>query len=290
MNVENKIIQDSSLQLENSVELYLSEIGKIPLLTSEEEIELSKQILAGDATAKEKMINANLRLVASVAKRYVLHCKVPLLDLIQEGNIGLMRAVEKFDYTKGYKFSTYATWWIKQAVTRSIMDAGKTIRIPVYMKEQMNKVNRIEREFTVQYGREATIQEISNLSGLTEEKIQEMRCYYGDVISLDTPVGEMEDKKIMDFIADCRTDTQYQLIEVLLLEEQVDEILDRLPEREQRILRLRFGFIDGKSWTLEEVGREYSVTRERIRQIEANVLEKLSKKKAVKNLKSYIEL
>lgn len=290
VNVEKENIQESILQIDNSVELYLSEIGKIPLLTSEEEVKLAKAVGKGDLISKEKMINANLRLVASVAKKYVVHCKIPLLDLIQEGNIGLIRAVEKFDYTKGYKFSTYATWWIKQAITRSIMDAGKTIRIPVYMKEQMNRMNRIDREFTAEYGREPTLEELSERCELTVEKIKEIQCYYGDVISLDTPVGEMEDKKIMDFIADTHSDSQYQLIEVLLLEAQVDEILERLPEREQRILRLRFGFIDGKSWTLEEVGKEYSVTRERIRQIEANVLEKLSKKKAVKNLKSYLEV
>lgn len=283
MSVENKIEQ-------NSVELYLGEIGKIPLLTFEEEVETAKRIAEGNLDAKEKMINANLRLVASVAKRYVVHCKIPLLDLIQEGNIGLIRAVEKFDYTKGYKFSTYATWWIKQAITRSIMDAGKAIRIPVYMKEQMNRMNRVDREFTVTNGREPTMIEVAELTGLSLEKVKEIQCYYGDVISLDTPVGEMEDKKIVDFIPDSRTEEQYQLIEELLLEAQMDEILDRLPEREQRILRLRFGFIDGKIWTLEEVGKEYCVTRERIRQIEANVLEKLSKKKAVKNLKSYIEV
>lgn len=290
MSIENKTTQDCILQIENSVELYLSEIGKIPLLTAEEEIELAKKVETGDLLAKEKMINANLRLVASVAKRYVSHCKVPLLDLIQEGNIGLIRAVEKFDYQRGYKFSTYATWWIKQAITRSIMDVGKTIRIPVYMKEQMNRLNKIEREFAVEFGREPNVEEIANLSGLSAEKVKEVQCYYGDVISLDAPVGEMEDKKIMDFIPDSRADIQYQSIEILLLEEQVDEILERLPEREQRILKLRFGFIDGKLWTLEEVGREYSVTRERIRQIEANVLEKLSKKKAVKNLRTYIEV
>ncbi len=290
MSIENKTTQDCILQIENSVELYLSEIGKISLLTAEEEIELAKKVETGDLLAKEKMINANLRLVASVAKRYVSHCKVPLLDLIQEGNIGLIRAVEKFDYQRGYKFSTYATWWIKQAITRSIMDAGKTIRIPVYMKEQMNRLNKIEREFTVEYGREPKLEELSKLSGVPIEKVREVQCYYGDVISLDTPVGEMEDKRIMDFIPDAHADMQYQSIEILLLEEQVDEILERLPEREQRILKLRFGFIDGKLWTLEEVGREYSVTRERIRQIEANVLEKLSKKKSVKNLKTYIEV
>ncbi len=290
MNTGHETVQDSILQIENSVDLYLSEIGKIPLLLPEEEKELAAKVQAGNQMAKEQMINANLRLVASVAKRYALHCKVPLLDLIQEGNIGLIRAVEKFDYTKGYKFSTYATWWIKQAITRSIMDAGKTIRIPVYMKEQMNRIHRIDREFTAEYGREPTQCEIAERTGLTEEKVKEIQCYFGDVISLDTPVGEMEDKKIMDFVADTQSDSQYQLIEILLLEAQMDEILGRLPEREQRILRLRFGFVDGKLWTLEEVGKEYSVTRERIRQIEANVLEKLSKKKAVKNLRTYIEV
>lgn len=290
MKTVNRTIQGTIVEIENSVDMYLAEIGNIQLLTSEEEIEIAKQVVSGDAFAKEKMINSNLRLVASIAKRYVIHCKLPLLDLIQEGNIGLMRAVEKFDYTKGYKFSTYATWWIKQAITRHIMDAGKTIRIPVYMKEQMNRMNRISREFLLEMGREPTTKELSALSGVDEHKIKEIQCYYGEVISLDTPVGETEDKKIIDFVADDRIDDQFEIIEVMLLEEQMDEILDRLPEREQRILRLRFGFIDGKIWTLEEVGKEYSVTRERIRQIEANVLEKLRKKKDVKKLRTFIEV
>lgn len=290
MKDEKYNIQESILEIDNSVDLYLNEIGKISLLTAEEEIELAKRIAEGDLSAKEKMINSNLRLVASVAKKYALHCKMPLLDLIQEGNIGLIRAVEKFDYSKGYKFSTYATWWIKQAITRYMMDAGKTIRIPVYMKEQMNKINRIGREFLLEQGREPVLKELSQLTGIDSEKIKEIQCYYGEVISLDTPVGEAEDKKIIDFVADTRADNQYHIIEEMLLGEQMDEILHRLPEREQRILRLRFGFIDGKIWTLEEVGKEYSVTRERIRQIEANALEKLSKKKDVKKLRTYIEV
>lgn len=283
-------VEDSLFQSENSAELYLMEIGKISLLSPTEEIEIAKQVMAGSLVAKERMINGNLRLVASIAKKYVIHCQLSLLDLIQEGNIGLIRAVEKFDYTRGYKFSTYATWWIKQAITRYIMDAGKTIRIPVYMKEQMNRMNRYGREFLVEYGRDATIEELSVLCGLEPEKIKEIQCYYGEVVSLDTPVGEAEDKKILDFVADAHADVQYHVIEELLLEEQMDEILERLPEREQRILRLRFGFIDGKVWTLEEVGKEYSVTRERIRQIEANVLEKLRKKNDVKKLRTYIEV
>ncbi len=281
---------DSVLQLENSVELYLHEIGEIPLLSAEEEVVLAKKILDGDHDAREHMINANLRLVASVAKRYVVNCKIPLLDLIQEGNIGLMRAVDKFDYTKGYKFSTYATWWIKQAITRFIMDAGKTIRIPVYMKEQMNKINRISREYLVEHGREPSLEEMSEFCNLPVAKIKEIQCYYGDVISLDTPVGESEDKKVIDYVVDAQADEQYQVVEILLLEEQMDRILERLPEREQRILKLRFGFVDGKIWTLEEVGREYSVTRERVRQIESNVLEKLGKKKEVRRLRNYIEV
>ena len=281
---------DSVLQLENSVELYLHEIGEIPLLSAEEEVVLAKRILNGDQDAREHMINANLRLVASVAKRYVVNCKIPLLDLIQEGNIGLMRAVDKFDHTKGYKFSTYATWWIKQAITRFIMDAGKTIRIPVYMKEQMNKINRISREYLVENGREPSLEELSEFCNLSVAKIKEIQCYYGDVISLDTPVGESEDKKVIDYVVDNQADEQYQVVEILLLEEQMDRILERLPEREQRILKLRFGFVDGKIWTLEEVGKEYSVTRERVRQIESNVLEKLGKKKEVRRLRNYIEV
>ncbi|MFI3172263.1 MAG: sigma-70 family RNA polymerase sigma factor [Eubacteriales bacterium] len=282
-------IQHPILQVENSVELYLNQIGGISLLSAEDEVMLAKRITEGDDKAREHMINANLRLVASIAKKYALHCKLPLLDLIQEGNIGLMRAVEKFDYTRGYKFSTYATWWIKQAISRFIMDSGKTIRIPVYMKEQMNRVNRISREYLLQHGEEPTVECMSILSGLTIDKVKEINSYVGDVISLDTPVGENEEKRIMDFVADEQSKNQYQLVEVLLLEEKMDQILDALPEREQRILRLRFGFIDGKIWTLEEVGKEYSVTRERIRQIEANVLEKLGKKKEIKKLRTYIE-
>lgn len=283
-------IQDSNNGVDNSVELYLREIGKIPLLSMAEEVALAKSIQKGDVIAREHMINANLRLVASVAKRYAVKCKMPLLDLIQEGNIGLMRAVDKFDYTKGYKFSTYATWWIKQAISRYIMDAGKSIRIPVYMKEQMNRINKLGGEFAIEHGSEATVEELATLSGLTIEKVREIQCYYGEVISLDSPVGDYEDKKIMDFVVDKQADEQYQIVEILLLEKQMDKILEKLPEREQRILRLRFGFVDGKIWTLEEVGREYSVTRERVRQIEANVLEKLGKKKEVRKLRTYIEL
>ena len=283
---------ETRVELENSVELYLKEIGTIPLFTLEEELETAKLIRNGTeveiSKAKERMIQANLRLVASVAKRYAGNCKIPLLDLIQEGNIGLMRAVDKFDYTKGYKFSTYATWWIKQAITRSIMDVGKTIRIPVYMKEQMNKMNRIERECLVLYGKEPSEKELAEKCGITVEKVKEIKCYYGEVISLDTPVGEMDEKKIIDYVADEEASHQYQLVEEKLLENHMEHILCNLSEREQKILKLRFGFIDGKIWTLEEVGNEYSVTRERIRQIEANVLEKLSKRKEVKQLQTYI--
>ncbi len=281
-------LQDS-IYGENSIELYLREIGKIPLLSAVEEVDLARKVIAGDYDAREHMINANLRLVASVAKRYVVKCKLPLLDLIQEGNIGLMRAVDKFDYTKGYKFSTYATWWIKQAISRYIMDTAKSIRIPVYMKEQMNRINKLGSEFLIENGKEATVDDLATLSGFTIEKIREIQCYYGEVISLDSPVGDYDDKKIMDFVVDKQSDEQYQSVEILLLSNQMDKILEKLPEREQRILRLRFGFVDGKIWTLEEVGREYNVTRERVRQIEANVLEKLGKKKEVRKLRTFIE-
>ncbi len=286
MNTSSKA--EERLIQEDSVKCYLKEISEIPLLTVEEEVLLAQKIEAGDSSARECMINANLRLVTSVAKKYVSSCSLSILDLIQEGNIGLMKAVDKFDYRRGYRFSTYATWWIRQAITRSIIDLGKTIRIPVHMKEQMNKIAKQIKVFLLEQGREPTINELSFLSGIAEEKIRAILPYFSEIISLDMPIGESEEKVIMDYVADGNSDEQYHTIEILILGEKVNEVLDQLSEREQNILRLRFGFIDGKIWTLDEIGREYEVTRERIRQIEAKALEKLGNKKEVKSLKTFI--
>lgn len=253
--------------MEDSVRTYLKEIGIFPLLKAEEEMELAKRIENGDQIAKEIMTNGNLRLVVSVAKRYVNGSNMSLLDLIQEGNIGLMKAVEKFDYRKGYKFSTYAMWWIRQAITRAIADQSRTIRIPVHMKEQMNKITRASRKFLVDNGREPSISELSELMNIPKAKMEEIMKLYGDTISLETPIGTEEESVLIDFLQDENMPEQFSSVEQVILGEQLNEILSGLSEREQRIIRLRFGFIDGRIWTLEEVGREYKLTRERIRQI-----------------------
>ncbi len=288
MKADNK--PEERLIQEDSVKCYLKEISEIPLLTVEEEIELAQKIEVGDREARENMINANLRLVTSVAKKYVNSSSLSILDLIQEGNIGLMKAVDKFDYRRGYRFSTYATWWIRQAITRSIIDLGKTIRIPVHMKEQMNKIAKQIKLFLLEKGREPSLREIAMLSGVAEDKIKDILPYFSDIVSLDMPIGDSEEKVVMDYVADGTSTDQYQMIEILIMGEKVNEILEQLSEREQNILKLRFGFIDGKIWTLDEIGREYEVTRERIRQIEAKALEKLGNKKEVKCLKTFIEV
>lgn len=275
--------------IEDSVKAYLKEISSIPLLTPEQEIEIAKRIELGDEAAKEIMTNANLRLVVSVAKKYVRGSKLTFLDLIQEGNIGLVKAIEKFDYHKGYKFSTYAMWWIRQAITRAIADQSRIIRIPVHMKEQMNKVTRASRKFAAENGREPTTAEISEIMGISEIKMKDIVRLYEDTVSLDLPIGDEDDFMLMDFVADDSMPEQFSSVEHLLLGEEIDEVLSILSEREQSVLKLRFGFIDGRIWTLEEVGKIYHVTRERIRQIEARALRRLRMGRETKNLKAYLE-
>ena len=282
-------VDEAVLNLEDSVRTYLKEIGTIPLLTKEEELDLAIRIEEGEAGARELMASANLRLVVSVAKRYVRGSNMTLLDLIQEGNIGLLKAVEKFDYHKGYKFSTYAMWWIRQAITRAIADQARTIRIPVHMKEQMNRITRLSRKFLAEHGREATAGELARLMGMPAERMEEIIGLYGDTISLDTPIGEEEDSMLMDFVADESMPEQFAVIEHVMLGEQLDELLSALSERERMVIRLRFGFVDGRIWTLEEVGKEYHVTRERIRQIEAKALKRLRMRRECKTLLSYLE-
>lgn len=282
-------VDSSSEYIDDSVKIYLRQIGKIPLLTGLQEIEIAKRIEKGDENAKQEMANANLRLVVSVAKRFVRGSNMSLLDLIQEGNIGLLKAVDKFDYHKGYKFSTYAMWWIRQAITRAIADQSRMIRIPVHMKEQMHRVNKVSRKFLLENGREATVDELSENMQIPKEHMDEIMKLFRDTISLDTPVGEEEDSMLMNFVADESMPEQFLSAEHVMMREQIDEILAELSEREQRVLRLRFGFLDGRIWTLEEVGNEFHVTRERIRQIEVRAIQRLRVKQKTKNLKSYIE-
>ncbi len=274
---------------EDSVRAYLKEIGKIPLLSAEEEVEIAKRIEAGDDTAKEEMINTNLRLVVSVAKRYVAGSNMTLLDLVQEGNIGLLKAVDKFDYHRGYKFSTYAMWWVRQAITRAIADQSRTIRIPVHMKEHMNKISKAKRKFLTEHEREPLVEELAEIMEMPISRMEEILKLYGDTISLDTPIGDGDDTVLMDFVADDNMPEQFASAEHTMMGEEIDKILLGLTDREQRILRLRFGFLDGRIWTLEEVGKEYHVTRERIRQIEARALRRLQMKRETKKLKSYLE-
>lgn len=275
--------------LEDSVKVYLKEIGNIPLLTKEQEVTLFSEIEAGKESAKEKVISANLRLVVSVVKRYVRGSGMTMLDLIQEGNIGLIKAVDKFDVHKGYKFSTYAMWWIRQAVTRAIADQARTIRIPVHMKEQMNRITRVMREFTIENGWEPSVQEISDLMDIPKEKLEDILKLYGDTISLETPVGIEEDSALVDFISSEAAAGQFREVDKKLLSEAIDLILSDLSERERAIIRLRFGFEDGRIWTLEEVGRLYHVTRERIRQIEVRTLKKLRTDYEMRQLQVYLE-
>lgn len=287
--IENENFMDSSEYVEDSIKMYLHEIGKIPLLTAEQEIALAKRIEHGDDTARQEMANANLRLVVSVAKRYVGGSNMTLLDLIQEGNIGLLRAIDGYDYHRGYKFSTYAMWWIRQAITRAIADQSRTIRIPVHMKEQMNKVRKVSRQFLLDNGREARAEEIAELMDMPQKHIEEIIKLFGDTVSLETPIGEEENSSLIDFVEDTVTPEQFHSVEQVMISEQIDEILGELSDREQRILRLRFGFVDERIWTLEEIGKEFHVTRERIRQIEVKALRKLRAKKKTKQLREYIE-
>ncbi len=274
--------------VEDPVRMYLKEIGKIPLLSVEDEIELAKRIELGDSEAKKRLAEANLRLVVSIAKKYVGR-GMPLLDLIQEGNLGLIKAVEKFDYRKGYKFSTYATWWIRQSITRAIADQARTIRIPVHMVETINRQIRTSRQLLQELGREPTTEEIAEKMELPVERVREIRKIAQDPVSLETPVGEEEDSHLGDFIQDEQAEVPADQATFALLHEQLMEQLETLTEREQQVLRLRFGLDDGKPRTLEEVGKIFNVTRERIRQIESKALRKLRHPSRSKKLKDYLE-
>lgn len=273
---------------EDPVRMYLKEIGKVPLLSGEEEIELAKRIELGDELAKKKLAEANLRLVVSIAKRYVGR-GMQFLDLIQEGNLGLIKAVEKFDYRKGYKFSTYATWWVRQAITRAIADQARTIRIPVHMVETINRLVRTQRQLTQQLGREPSPEEIAKVMEVPVERVREIQKISQDPVPLETPIGEEEDSHLGDFIPDDHVEAPVDAAEFTLLHEQLMEVLDTLTEREQKVLKLRFGLVDGRPRTLEEVGREFNVTRERIRQIEAKALRKLRHPSRSKKLKDYLD-
>lgn len=276
-----------SVSVNDPVRLYLKEIGKVPLLTGDEEMILARRMEAGDDSAKKELAEANLRLVVSIAKRYVGR-GMSFLDLIQEGNLGLIKAVEKFDYTKGFKFSTYATWWIRQAITRAIADQARTIRIPVHMVETINKLIRVSRQLLQEYGREPTPAEIGKEMGFTEEKVREIQKIAQDPVSLETPIGEEEDSHLGDFIPDEDAPAPAEAASYALLKEQLIEVLKTLTEREEKVLRLRFGLDDGRARTLEEVGKEFNVTRERIRQIEAKALRKLRHPSRSKKLKDYL--
>ena len=276
------------ISIDDPVRMYLKEIGKVPLLTAEEEIEIAKQLEAGDETAKQKLAEANLRLVVSIAKRYVGRGML-FLDLIQEGNLGLIKAVEKFDYRKGFKFSTYATWWIRQAITRAIADQARTIRIPVHMVETINKLIRVSRQLLQEYGREPTPEEIAKEMNISEAKVREIIKIAQEPVSLETPIGEEEDSHLGDFIPDEDAPAPAEAASFALMKEQLTEVLDTLTPREEKVLRLRFGLDDGHQRTLEEVGKEFNVTRERIRQIEAKALRKLRHPSRSKKLKDYLD-
>ena len=274
--------------LEDPVRMYLKEIGKVPLLSAEEEIEYAQRMEEGDEEAKKRLAEANLRLVVSIAKRYVGR-GMQFLDLIQEGNLGLIKAVEKFDYRKGYKFSTYATWWIRQAITRAIADQARTIRIPVHMVETINKLVRVQRQLLQELGREPSPEEIAETMDIPVERVREIQKISQEPVSLETPIGEEEDSHLGDFIQDDNVPVPAEAAASTLLKEQLVEVLGTLTEREQKVLRLRFGMDDGRARTLEEVGKEFNVTRERIRQIEAKALRKLRHPSRSRKLKDYLD-
>ena len=278
---------DISSTTQDPVKMYLKDIGKVPLLSAEEEIGLEKRMEAGDEMAKKKLAESNLRLVVSIAKRYVGRGML-FLDLIQEGNLGLLKAVEKFDYRKGYKFSTYATWWIRQAITRAIADQARTIRIPVHMVETINKVTRVSRDLLQKLGREPLPEEVGEVMGLPKERVQEIMKIAQEPVSLETPIGEEEDSHLGDFIQDESIPTPVEATNQTLLHEQLDEVVSTLTEREQRVIKLRFGWDDGRPRTLEEVGKEFNVTRERTRQIEAKALRKLRHPNRSRKLKDFL--
>ena len=278
----------ADIGLDDPVKMYLKDIGRVPLLSAEEEVDLARRMQEADESAKKRLSEANLRLVVSIAKRYVGRGML-FLDLIQEGNMGLMKAVEKFDYQKGFKFSTYATWWIRQSITRAIADQARTIRIPVHMVETINKLTRVQRVLLQELGREPTPAEIAEKMGVTEERVREIQKIAQDPVSLETPIGEEEDSHLGDFIEDEKTTTPPDAVAFTMLKEQLLGVLDTLTPREEKVLRLRYGIDDGKPRTLEEVGREFNVTRERIRQIEAKALRKLRHPSRSKKLKDFLE-
>ena len=281
-------LSTESIAIDDPVKIYLKEIGRVPLLSPEEEIELAQRMSSGDPYAKKRLSEANLRLVVSIAKRYVGR-GMQFLDLIQEGNLGLIKAVEKFDYTKGYKFSTYATWWIRQAITRAIADQARTIRIPVHMVETITKVKKVSSTLLHKNGREATPEEIAEELRLPLDRVREIIRISQDPVSLETPIGEEEDSHLGDFIPDEEAPAPAEAASLTLLKEQLDEVLNTLTEREGKVLRLRFGLEDGRQRTLEEVGKEFNVTRERIRQIEAKALRKLRHPQRSKKLKDFLD-
>lgn len=289
---EETVIDDISnikgLNVDDPVKMYLKEIGKIPLLTGEEEVELAIRMEKGDVYAKQRLAETNLRLVVSIAKRYVGR-GMQFLDLIQEGNMGLMKAVDKFDYKRGFKFSTYATWWIRQAITRAIADQARTIRIPVHMVETINKLVRVQRQLIQELGRDPTNEEIAEEMGMDVERVREVRKIAQEPVSLETPIGEEEDSHLGDFIEDDSAVAPDEAANFTMLREQLNEILDSLSARERKVLELRFGLIDGTPRTLEEVGKEFAVTRERIRQIEAKALRKLKHPSRSQKLKDFLE-
>ena len=301
VDIDNMIAEEEEVDMENidlsvpegvsiedPVRMYLKEIGKVPLLSAEREIELAKRMEEGDEDAKKELAEANLRLVVSIAKRYVGRGML-FLDLIQEGNLGLIKAVEKFDYHKGYKFSTYATWWIRQAITRAIADQARTIRIPVHMVETINKLIRVSRQLLQKLGREPLPEEIAKELDMPVERVREILKISQEPVSLETPIGEEEDSHLGDFIQDDNVPVPAEAAAQTLLKEQLDEVLDTLTEREQKVLRLRFGMNDGRARTLEEVGKEFDVTRERIRQIEAKALRKLRHPSRSRKLRDYLD-
>lgn len=277
-----------SINIEDPVRMYLKEIGKVPLLTPEEEVTLAQRMEDGEEDARKRLAEANLRLVVSIAKRYVGR-GMQFLDLIQEGNLGLIKAVEKFDYKKGYKFSTYATWWIRQAITRAIADQARTIRIPVHMVETINKLLRVSRQLLQDFGREPSPEEIAEIMDIPVERVREIMKISQEPVSLETPIGEEDDSHLGDFIQDEQVAVPADAATFTLLREQLMEVLETLTEREQKVLSLRFGLVDGRARTLEEVGKEFNVTRERIRQIEAKALRKLRHPSRSKKLKDYLD-
>ena len=290
-DVEKESMEDiiAEVNVDDAVKMYLKDIGKVPLLTGEEEIDLAKRMLDGDMYAKNKLSESNLRLVVSIAKRYVGKTSMQFLDLIQEGNIGLLKAVEKFDYTKGFRFSTYATWWIRQSITRAIADQARTIRIPVHMVETINKLNRTTRQLLQKFGRDPTTAEIAEAMGVTEDKVSEVQRIAQDPISLESSIGEEQDSKIQDIVEDENALSPMEVTEQTLLKEQLLAVIETLTPREQKVIRLRYGLDDSHPRTLEEVGKEFNVTRERIRQIEAKALRKLRHPNRSKRLTDYVD-